>query len=58
MFRQKVLERAGWTFWRVRGRHFYRDADQAMEPLWTLLEEMGIEPILLDSSLKFSTAKN
>lgn len=49
MFRQKVLERAGWTFWRVRGRHFYRDADQAMEPLWTLLDEMGIEPIRLNS---------
>ncbi|WP_214786069.1 AAA domain-containing protein [Exiguobacterium sp. s183] len=49
MFRQKVLERAGWTFWRVRGRHFYRDAEQAMEPLWTLLDEMGIEPIRLYS---------
>ncbi|RHB46584.1 AAA domain-containing protein [Exiguobacterium sp. AM39-5BH] len=49
MFRQKVLERAGWTFWRVRGRHFYRNADQAMEPLWTLLDEMGIEPIRLNS---------
>ncbi|TCI75892.1 DUF559 domain-containing protein [Exiguobacterium sp. SH0S1] len=49
MFRQKVLERAGWTFWRVRGRHFYRDADQAMEPLWTLLDEMGIEPIRLNN---------
>ncbi|WP_029332457.1 AAA domain-containing protein [Exiguobacterium oxidotolerans] len=48
MFRQKVLERAGWNFWRVRGRHFYQDADRAMESLWTTLEEMEIKPTLLE----------
>lgn len=48
MFRQKVLERAGWNFWRVRGRHFYQDADRAMESLWTTLEEMEIKPSLVE----------
>ncbi|KSU48832.1 hypothetical protein AS033_10920 [Exiguobacterium indicum] len=48
MFRQKVLERAGWQFWRVRGRHFYQDADRAMESLWTTLEEMEIKPALIE----------
>lgn len=43
MERQRVLERAGWTFWRVRGSAFYRDPNKAMESLWQTLEEMGIE---------------
>jgi len=33
MLPQKFLERMGWNFWRVRGRHFYQDADRAMESL-------------------------
>ncbi len=42
--RQRDLERVGWTFWRVRGSAFYRDPTAALEPLWRLLAEMGIEP--------------
>ena len=41
-WRQRVLERAGWRFWRIRGSTFYRDPEQAMEPLWQILEEMSI----------------
>lgn len=44
MRRQESLERAGWKFWRVRGRDFYFDKKQAMESLWKRLEELGIEP--------------
>ncbi len=44
MARQRILERATWTFWRVRGSSFYRDPDQALEPLWQKLEELGIYP--------------
>jgi very-short-patch-repair endonuclease len=40
--RQEVLERAGWTFERIRGSAFYRDPDQALEPLWARLEALGI----------------
>jgi very-short-patch-repair endonuclease len=43
--RQRILERVGWTFWRVRGSAFYRDPVAAMESLWTKLDEMGINPV-------------
>lgn len=42
--RQRVLERVGWKFWRVRGSYFYRDREKALESLWTTLVAMGIEP--------------
>ncbi|QKG84622.1 DUF559 domain-containing protein [Kroppenstedtia pulmonis] len=41
--RQQTLERAGWTFWRIRGSSFYRNRNQSMESLWAKLAEMGIE---------------
>ncbi|MGH3275371.1 MAG: AAA domain-containing protein, partial [Streptosporangiaceae bacterium] len=40
--RQQVLERAGWTFERIRGSAFYRDPDTAMQPLWDRLASMEI----------------
>lgn len=40
--RQHVLERAGWTFERIRGSAFYRDPEQALEPLWERLDALGI----------------
>lgn len=43
--RQRELERAGWTFFRVRGSRFYADRQGALEPLWGLLESHGIYPI-------------
>lgn len=42
--RQAVLERAGWTFVRIRGSSFYRDPAKALEPLWARLDELGIPP--------------
>lgn len=48
MQRQGSLERAGWTFWRVRGRDFYFNPNKAMESLWTKLSEMGIESNIFD----------
>ncbi|WP_147299288.1 AAA domain-containing protein [Halobacillus trueperi] len=44
MIRQESLERAGWEFWRVRGRDFYLDRKNALESLWEKLDRMGIEP--------------
>lgn len=43
MNRQRILERAGWIFWRIRGSEYYRDPDQALEGLWQKLSDMGIE---------------
>jgi hypothetical protein len=40
--REMVLERAGWTFERIRGSSFYLDRDTALEPLGRRLEELGI----------------
>jgi very-short-patch-repair endonuclease len=45
MARQRQLERANWCFWRLRGSVFYRDHDEALKPLWSLLAEMDIEPM-------------
>ncbi|GEL78694.1 AAA domain-containing protein [Tenuibacillus multivorans] len=44
--RQESLERAGWKFWRIRGREFYFNRKKAMESLWLTLDELGIEPNL------------
>jgi very-short-patch-repair endonuclease len=40
--RQQVLERANWTFERIRGSAFYRDSQAALEPLWQRLHDLGI----------------
>ncbi len=42
--RQAVLERADWTFFRIRGSAFYRDRQAALAPLWQRLEALGIMP--------------
>ena len=57
MQRQYNLERAGWKFWRVRGRQFYFDRVAAMESLWDRLEELGIEPSPLENSIELQAQK-
>ncbi|MGG2028728.1 AAA domain-containing protein [Gottfriedia sp. S16(2024)] len=42
MNRQRMLERCGWTFWRVRGSDYYFNPEQAMESLWRLLDMYGL----------------
>jgi very-short-patch-repair endonuclease len=46
MARQRLLERCGWTFWRIRGGDFYLDSDQSLQPLWRLLDDYDIHPCL------------
>ncbi|MCS1352728.1 AAA domain-containing protein [Mechercharimyces sp. CAU 1602] len=48
--RQRILERSGWTFWRVRGSAFYRNPEETMSSLWTKLDEMGIKPGIVKPS--------
>ena len=38
--RQRVLERLGWTFWRVRASQYYLDPGAAMKGLWQRLEAL------------------
>ena len=48
IMRQKVLERCGWQFFRVRGYEYYTNREKALEPLWNMIpvfEEKEIEPI-------------
>lgn len=42
--RQRMLERCGLQFWRVRGSTYYRDPQAAMEPLWQVLRDREIYP--------------
>ena len=42
--RQQILERSGWTFWRVAGSAFYRYQEVALDSLWTKLNDLGINP--------------
>lgn len=39
MMRQKVLERCGWQFFRVRGGEYYTNREKALEPLWGKFKE-------------------
>jgi very-short-patch-repair endonuclease len=48
--RQAMLERLGWMFVRIRGSVFYRVPDTAMIPVFTKLNELGIEPLGLGES--------
>jgi very-short-patch-repair endonuclease len=43
--RQRDLERVGWKFFRVRESEFNYDRVQALEPLWDLLDDLGIDPL-------------
>ncbi|MFN8817506.1 MAG: AAA domain-containing protein [bacterium] len=43
--RQRILERLGWRFVRLRGSEFFRDPALAMTRIRTRLKELGIEPI-------------
>jgi transcription elongation GreA/GreB family factor/very-short-patch-repair endonuclease len=44
MQRQRMLERCGWVFLRVRASEFYIDKEEALTRLWRMLEERGIFP--------------
>jgi very-short-patch-repair endonuclease len=42
--RQRILERCGWHFHRIRECMFNADSDAALEPLWKILVSRGIHP--------------
>lgn len=45
MARQRVLERAGWTFWRCFASSFVRRRDEVVDDLLKTLDRLGIEPL-------------
>ncbi|MCK4745242.1 DUF559 domain-containing protein [Candidatus Parcubacteria bacterium] len=42
--RQEILERSGWTFWRLTGSVFYRYREKALDSLWDKFDDLGIKP--------------
>ena len=44
MQRQRILERCGWVFFRIRSSAFYANKDNSLHALWTILEELDIQP--------------
>jgi very-short-patch-repair endonuclease len=53
MIRQRILERAGWTFWRCFASSFVMRREEVLEDLFTTLNEMGIDALgseLVDNS--------
>jgi len=71
--RQKVLERCGWQFFRIRGSEYYSNRKKALDPLWEIFnllqtnkkknekilqEQVPIEPSVPDEETKSeSTSK-
>jgi very-short-patch-repair endonuclease len=45
MRRQRILERAGWHFWRCFASIFVMRREEVIDDLLNTLNEMGIEPI-------------
>jgi very-short-patch-repair endonuclease len=45
MMRQRVLERAGWTFWRCFASSFVRRREAVLTDLMQALQNLGIEPL-------------
>ena len=40
LMRQKVLERCGWQFFRVRGYEYYSNREKALQPLWGMIPKI------------------
>lgn len=49
MARQRVLERAGWTFWRCFASSFVRRREEVLGDLLRTLEQQGIKPLGAES---------
>jgi len=49
MARQRVLERAGWTFWRCFASSFVRRREEVLEDLMATMQRLGIEPLGAES---------
>jgi very-short-patch-repair endonuclease len=45
MARQRVLERAGWTFWRCFASSWVRHHDRVLQDLLQTIKNLGIEPL-------------
>jgi len=59
MLRQKVLERCGWQFYRIRGSEYYLNREKALESLWSLIgKKQSNPPITIFENKEESRAKD
>ena len=56
MMRQKVLERVGWPFFRVRGYEYYTNRKKALEPLWEMITKF--KELALNNNEDISSKNN
>lgn len=54
-FRQRMLQRAGWKFWRIMGSSYYFDQIHSLDSLWEFLEKVGIKN---ESQIQIPSSKN
>jgi superfamily I DNA and/or RNA helicase/very-short-patch-repair endonuclease len=47
LMRQRVLERCGWQFFRVRGCQYYCNRQGALEPLWKMLSSNSTNKVIV-----------
>jgi very-short-patch-repair endonuclease len=45
MMRQRILERAGWTFWRCFASTFFMQREKVLTDLFSTMSRLGIEPL-------------
>ena len=45
MERQRMLERCGWTFFRIRESEFNANPETSLNPLWAKIDSMNIQPL-------------
>ncbi len=50
MARQRMLERCGWSFYRIPASSYYRDEETALVDLWQLLKQKNIHPASAEES--------
>ncbi|MBF0534575.1 MAG: tetratricopeptide repeat protein [Nitrospirae bacterium] len=63
LMRQKVLERCGWQFCRIRGAEYYSNRKKGLEPLWKMLKKNvaitpDTQPISIELEAKLNTESN
>ncbi len=53
---QRDLQRCGWPFFRIRQSRFVSDPESSLEPLWQLLDEVGLTPVSAEDLVQADAA--
>jgi len=53
IYRERILKRCGWIFWRIRGSNFYRHPDESLFDLRELLNKLKINPYNYNGTISF-----